>query len=1293
MADSSAPSASRVFISYRREETAYPAGWLFDRLADRFGHDQIFKDVDSIELGDDFVEVITSAVGSCDVLLALIGEQWLTITDEQGRRRLDDPNDFVRLELEAALTRNVRVIPILVAGARMPRPDQLPPSLAKLVRRHALELSPSHFQFDTSRLHTVLDRALAEVNAQRVEQLRRQIREHAAAQDWDAVLAVNDQLTVLDPAAVEGPDGLAGTAREQITRRREAEQAVVEHRHRVEQLQRLIREHAAAQDWDAVLAVNDQLTVLDPAAVEGPDGLAGTAREQITRRREAEQAVIEHRHRVEQLQRQIREHAAAQDWDAVLTVVLDPAATDPDRLAGTAREQITRRREAEQAVVEHRHRVEQLQRQIRERATEQDWDAGLAVNDQLAALDPAAARSLGGLVGRDGQLTVLQDAMRAASERATVVLISGEAGIGKSRLVEAFTDQANQDRQLVLVGGCVSLSGESIPYAPVVEVVRQIRRRAGALGTLSEHAIAEVDALLELRMDQLPRNRADMLERTLGLLELVRPADTVLVLVQEDVHWADEASIDLIGFLARNLAAGTLLLMTYRGEEVEPASSLRTLLRRLRTDSRVRYLELPPLSGAELTQLATARLGRAPSRAEVERLSTRSEGNPFFAEELLAAGEFGGVPDSLQEVLLARADRLSGDAKQVVRVAAMIGRPVDHDTLAAAAGLDEPRLLAAVKQGVGCGLLSVDRQRERYVFRHVLTQDAVLATLLPGERRRLHRAVADALATQPDLAVSASRAVEWATHLLAGGAPRDEAGAAALTAARLAAGVYAYADAWRLYQRAVELATVDEADFNSSASVRAGLFAEAAEAARRAGAVDAAARLASEALVFEAAAEKRAMLMESLGRDLWEIGNLHWAGRLFDEAANVIAAFPPSELTARIAASQAQLDYARERLSAAAERARQVIELAELVHAPTEEARARSVLGSCLVHFGDITAGLELVRQGREMTEQWGDIEDRQRADTRYAYALHMAGRTRDACDAMLSALATVRRYGTEVTKIVELVNNLLTALRQVGRWPEAEQLAADLLGEDLHGRQARLIELCRAELDIARGLVTAARSHLAGAWKGAVPSQEPAITSDLYLAEAELALLGNDFDAASVAIRAAAAAAEASEVDRVRARVAQRGLYVLADLAHYRRPAKSTEAADEPPSADYFRSQLRACVARSPSAEIAAYAKTGEAEYSRSRRMSDTQLWQQAAQSWEALDRPRGLAYCTLRWAEAELLAGRATAAVELVRRAHDLASQLGAEPITRAAADLAQRGRIPLEHAQLSPMRRPDA
>jgi hypothetical protein len=163
MADSTSTASGRIFMSYRREETSYATGWLFDRLTEKFGGGQVFKDVDSIELGDDFVERISAAVGSCDVLLALIGEEWLTMTDARGRRRLDQPDDFVRVEIEAALARQVRVIPILVDGAAMPSADELPPSMAKLVRRQALELSPSRFDFDTSRLMTVLERTLAEV--------------------------------------------------------------------------------------------------------------------------------------------------------------------------------------------------------------------------------------------------------------------------------------------------------------------------------------------------------------------------------------------------------------------------------------------------------------------------------------------------------------------------------------------------------------------------------------------------------------------------------------------------------------------------------------------------------------------------------------------------------------------------------------------------------------------------------------------------------------------------------------------------------------------------------------------------------------------------------------------------------------------------------------------------------------------------------------------------------------------------------------------------------------------------
>jgi hypothetical protein len=141
-----------VFISYRRQESSGLAGRLYDRLAARFGDDQVFMDVDTIALGVDFAEVIAQAVSTCGVLVAVIGPGWLTATDQDGRRRLDDPDDLVRLEIAAALERDIRVIPILVEGAAMPRRQQLPEALAELARRNALSVRHESFRADAERL-------------------------------------------------------------------------------------------------------------------------------------------------------------------------------------------------------------------------------------------------------------------------------------------------------------------------------------------------------------------------------------------------------------------------------------------------------------------------------------------------------------------------------------------------------------------------------------------------------------------------------------------------------------------------------------------------------------------------------------------------------------------------------------------------------------------------------------------------------------------------------------------------------------------------------------------------------------------------------------------------------------------------------------------------------------------------------------------------------------------------------------------------------------------------------------
>jgi tetratricopeptide (TPR) repeat protein len=162
MTEPTTPAAGGVFISYRRQDTGPYARLLYEELRRRLDSEQVFMDVDSIEVGVDFAEAIQHAVAACEVLLALVGPQWLTITDANGQQRLEDPDDTVRLEIEAALTRNIRVIPVLVDNTVMPQRQQLPESLAPLSRRNALELSHNRYRYDLGRLLEAVERVLGQ---------------------------------------------------------------------------------------------------------------------------------------------------------------------------------------------------------------------------------------------------------------------------------------------------------------------------------------------------------------------------------------------------------------------------------------------------------------------------------------------------------------------------------------------------------------------------------------------------------------------------------------------------------------------------------------------------------------------------------------------------------------------------------------------------------------------------------------------------------------------------------------------------------------------------------------------------------------------------------------------------------------------------------------------------------------------------------------------------------------------------------------------------------------------------
>ena len=527
------------------------------------------------------------------------------------------------------------------------------------------------------------------------------------------------------------------------------------------------------------------------------------------------------------------------------------------------------------------------------------------------------------------------------------------------------------------------------------------------------------------------------------------------------------------------------------------------------------------------------------------------------------------MPKSLHEILLARASRIDSDAEHLVRVTALIGRAVGHDLLASASRLDEARLAVAIGQAVDSGLLVADSAREEYAFRHVLTQEAVGERILPAERRRLHEAIAAALARDPTVTQSASRAAEWAAHVLASG-DRDAAFVASLRAGRLAALVYAYAAAWRQYSRVVELlGTVDADAFGEPATV---VLAEAAEAARWGGDLAAAVSLSERAVEGCPASVETAEITERAGRYLVEAGRLDDAETHYLRAQSMADDLDDVALNARIAASWSRLLMQTGRYQQAIPAARVALELAAEADTPLEAGRAHTALGMSLVLLGTVDDGVHHVRAGHELVHAHGDLDDRRRADSNLSYALLIAGMTREACDVSVSGLQTMRRYGLAAAGGGALTSNTIVLLRMSGRWADAEELSDEAESQGLADGLALRIALSRTELEIARGEYERARGHLDRAWQLAGPQASAEILADLHLAEANIALAHDDPQAAATAVDRAAEMLD-DGTPRLSARTCVVGLRVEAELAEQ----------DAPGSQRRHRHRTRRAVPRAP--------------------------------------------------------------------------------------------------------------
>ncbi len=358
-----------------------------------------------------------------------------------------------------------------------------------------------------------------------------------------------------------------------------------------------------------------------------------------------------------------------------------------------------------------------------------------------------------GLFGRDRELAEMRELVGGAVPRSAALVVSGDAGVGKTRLLGEFVDRLDRDGWRVLLGHCLDFGDTAMPYLPFTEMLRRLDQVEPALA--AELAAAH-PALAQLSRTQRGSDtpsdgldRAEIFASMHACLEDLAGRGPVAVLV-EDMHWADPSSRDLVSFLlARGFSGPVALIATYRSDDLHRRHPLRRTVTEWMRLPGLRRIQLGPLGGPDVRRMIGAIIGGAEVTeyaTDVERIVHRADGNPFYVEELVSAFLSGGwqLPEDLADLLLVRLDRLDERARTLVREASVAGQRVPHDLLAAVTSLSEADLDASLRSALDQHVLIRSGDRA-YMFRHALLGEAVYDDLLPGERLRLHKAYAAAI--------------------------------------------------------------------------------------------------------------------------------------------------------------------------------------------------------------------------------------------------------------------------------------------------------------------------------------------------------------------------------------------------------------------------------------------------------------------------------------------------------------------------------------------------------------------
>jgi DNA-binding CsgD family transcriptional regulator/tetratricopeptide (TPR) repeat protein len=667
---------------------------------------------------------------------------------------------------------------------------------------------------------------------------------------------------------------------------------------------------------------------------------------------------------------------------------------------------------------------------------------GLSVGHVMIDDVPPDDFYAGALVGRREELDA---ALALVAEDRTVhaALVSGDAGVGKTRVLLEFVQRARQHGALVLPGHCLHFGGDAVPYLPISEAFGRLARDEPAVIEQLRSHFPPIERLLPQRRligaggETIPLDTSDLFEAIFGAL-VTLAEDRCVVLVIEDAHWADGATRDLIGFLlARLVNERVSLVVTYRTDDLHRRHPLRPVALEWGRLPGVRKIPLGPLADDAMRDLVQQRSPNPLSDPAVRGIVDRAGGNAFFAEQLLA--EYDGsdrLPSDLAELLLMRLDRLSMEARDVVQAAAVWGRAVTHALIAAISPIGDAGLDAALREAVDAHVL--DRSGpEQFVFRHALLAEAVYDDLLPGERVRLHRAFATALSertvrgTDADLARHAREAMDL-----------EAAFGATVRAGEEAMRVAAPSEAMRHYEDAIRFS----ARVRDPALSPAELALRAAEAASAAGHQHRALQLVRQAidgLPAEADPTTRVELLLAFASYALPLDT---AEDFFGASSEALRLVPdePSPLRARALAVHAHAAAAVYRDDDAARLASEARELADQLNLPVVASEAATTLGKLRERSEHPDDAAHLIQFSIEQAAQAGNLGAALRSQYHLGILHYDNGNLPLAADQFATAMRTAIDGGRPWTVYGFDARLVLSQVKYVmGEWDEALALCS----------------------------------------------------------------------------------------------------------------------------------------------------------------------------------------------------------------------------------------------------------